>query len=595
MSKRTSVLLLAVILCICHGQQISANDVTAAKKNTDHQTQSSSPSSTTTKHWSTELSSVTTLPPPDKMLAAIASSLDRSQQQFRAGNALGQANQESLFDDSPLSEVNLSYRQQQANLSHALAPFDMNLNNHQPASRAFEEQRRLADELKQFQRERGWNPITAVNPWTPTVLSPQSYFNSGPIQVPQVLDRIDLGGVHGLEQSLVYNLDNRNTLDAEQNTASQLGVQASPPMLSQTVAPQPDVLASTAKQRHYITIEALSKYLGGHHHRVQPIAESRSAPSLPGSTLISQDLLKRALAIQDALPEIQLTKSTLPASSSKAKRLVAGIKSGGHNAGQKKVFSQPADYELITNDPPLIMMKSSAGAAPRQDHVADRDKPVAGDLVGSDYLGSLTSPRQLSLAFVPSNRHHSKWSTTPTDGRSSKLDFDYADHHQTAGSQPLDSHLFASSYRHQHSTMPTIYLTSALPLTAPSHKSLSRHAHDKSSLIHPILVGVIAAVVSFLILSNLFLSIPLLAMTLFQLFNGASQMMMMFPSNGGNQNMMPNGNNNQQIPSAPTNNQQPPANNGKRRRRRDLWPIIEGHHQAILKAITAPNAKLFNQ
>lgn len=489
---------LAIIFLFSGYEQITSEVSTTKLTTTTKRNANSNRQPATTRNWSVELASVTTLPPPDKLFEAISSTLEQNQHQQRASNSNHQQ-QESLFDDSPLTDLN---------------------------------------SINQV----AWNFTDGKN-WTPTNVSP----------IPTQTEPIyNFGGAFDGEQSA------KPAFDTYRGAIS-------PPILD---AP---------KQRPYITIEALSKYLLN-----RTPAEPRSA-SLPRHTPISQDILRRALAIQDALPELQPTTANADSSlaTSRAKRII-GLKNGSNQL--KSLLNQP-DFKLVANNPPVIMLKSSSSVTQRHDHGTERDRSTA-DLVGSDYLSPLAHQKQFSVAYEPSNRNYFQLSAPPPagGGRSFKLDSDHHDH-LTLGSssilqQPLDSQVFAPSFRH-HSTMPAIYVTSAYPLGSPSHKSLARHAHDKSSLIHPILVGVLAALVSFLILSNLFLSIPLLAMTLFQLFNGASTMMMMLPN--GNQNMMPS-NNNQQNPSAPTNNQ--PMTNGRRRRRRDLWP--DEREEAILKAIRAP-------
>lgn len=102
----------------------------------------------------------------------------------------------------------------------------------------------------------------------------------------------------------------------------------------------------------------------------------------------------------------------------------------------------------------------------------------------------------------------------------------------------------------------------------PHYYSPNHYTHNvaprkglEKSLGLSILVGIGAALISFLIISNLFLSVPLFAMTLLQLLQGNN----VFP------NMQPNNNNNNNMP--PNNNQNGsgPTTNG--RKRRDLHEI----------------------
>lgn len=92
---------------------------------------------------------------------------------------------------------------------------------------------------------------------------------------------------------------------------------------------------------------------------------------------------------------------------------------------------------------------------------------------------------------------------------------------------------------------------------APAYSQMMSHKRFgvEKSLTVPILVGIGAALISFLIISNLFLTIPLFAMTLLQLLDGGMM-------------VMPNNNNQNSIPSSSNNNS--PFNqlpSGKRRKR----------------------------
>lgn len=132
--------------------------------------------------------------------------------------------------------------------------------------------------------------------------------------------------------------------------------------------------------------------------------------------------------------------------------------------------------------------------------------------------------------------------SVPTEGRSSKLIGDESH---------IDQFFAASSPRYSSSyMMPLHYASYPEPF---AHKLAVRHGGLEKSVLLPILIGIGAALISFLIISNLFLSIPLLAMTLFSFFN-TNQMM-----------TMPNF-----MPQPPNNNSNQNANGKKRRRRRDL-------------------------
>lgn len=116
----------------------------------------------------------------------------------------------------------------------------------------------------------------------------------------------------------------------------------------------------------------------------------------------------------------------------------------------------------------------------------------------------------------------------------------------------------------------------AYPYSHGHHIVAPRKGLEKS-LGLSILVGIGAALISFLIISNLFLSVPLFAMTLLQLLQGNNVFPNnMMPSNNmmpPNNNMMPPNNNNNQ--NTPPNNQNQNGNgqstNG--RKRRDVYDV----------------------
>lgn len=128
----------------------------------------------------------------------------------------------------------------------------------------------------------------------------------------------------------------------------------------------------------------------------------------------------------------------------------------------------------------------------------------------------------------------------------------------------LDNYIATGSKSIGHS-MPSFY--TAYP--AYNAHVAPRKGLEKSLGI-PILVGVGAALISFLIISNLFLSVPLFAMTLLQLLNGNS----LLPNNNSNNN----GNNPNNTP----NNQNGQTTNG--RKRRDLHELELEHR--IQRAIS---------
>lgn len=133
----------------------------------------------------------------------------------------------------------------------------------------------------------------------------------------------------------------------------------------------------------------------------------------------------------------------------------------------------------------------------------------------------------------------------------------------------IDSLASGSKYSMTAAAMPSYYATGY-----PAIHHLPHATHRKGlekSLGVSILVGVGAALISFLIISNLFLSVPLFAMTLMQLLNGSPMLMPTNNNNGNNQ--VPNNNN--QTPNGQT------ANNG--RKRRNIQDIeLEGRIQKAL-------------
>lgn len=120
-----------------------------------------------------------------------------------------------------------------------------------------------------------------------------------------------------------------------------------------------------------------------------------------------------------------------------------------------------------------------------------------------------------------------------------------------------------SAYGHQHPLIqPHIYAAFPGPygLSYKNSPASSRKGVEKS-----ILVGVGSALISFLILSNIFLSLPLLAITLMHLIGGT--------------NLLPPFGNNNQTPNGNTNGQ--PTTNGRKKREIDHDLLNERVYQAI--------------
>lgn len=163
------------------------------------------------------------------------------------------------------------------------------------------------------------------------------------------------------------------------------------------------------------------------------------------------------------------------------------------------------------------------------------EQSISGQLRNSkDYLS--TAYASLPIIYetgpVTMDRKHSKLERTQEDQFGSLIDS-----------------LASGSKYSVSASVPSYY--------APSYASLHHVPHTthrkglEKSLGVSILVGVGAALISFLIISNLFLSVPLFAMTLMQLLNGSPMLM---PTNNNNQgnNQVPNNNN--QVPNGQTTN-----------------------------------------
>ena len=277
----------------------------------------------------------------------------------------------------------------------------------------------------------------------------------------------------------------------------------------------------SAQLPSFITLESLTKGLTER----RLAGEGTTTSSLPGNLLISRNLLQRALTIRDRLEQLEplqtLSRQTntvwTPQDTSEPKRFSAGLRfHNGPNSGQSTKSTRRASrpgVELFV-DP---FVRAKLGGGPQS------------ELAQDDNLASYSSlPLVLSAG----------------EARRSKAADD-------------DDNLLAAG----HHQMP-VYLNS-YPL-----KAVHIAPRHEKSMTKPILVGVAAALISFLIISNLFLSIPLLAMTLLSFFNGN---LMMLPNNMNNMNNMmpPNQNNN------PNSNGSNQSSNGRRRRRRALDSDLE--------------------
>lgn len=170
--------------------------------------------------------------------------------------------------------------------------------------------------------------------------------------------------------------------------------------------------------------------------------------------------------------------------------------------------------------------------AMRFDHLAEQQHNRA-TTSKRDYFASLANlPMLFESASAPPAKH-----------------FGIKYHEEDSGS--LDNLLAASKFSSgiSHQTpSPSSYFAYNLPSQAssatatayyPAYAGIGHHHHKLAAALHPrkgldkslgvpIVVGIGAALISFLIISNLFLSIPLFAMTLMQFMNGNS---MLLPNN----------------------------------------------------------------
>lgn len=162
-----------------------------------------------------------------------------------------------------------------------------------------------------------------------------------------------------------------------------------------------------------------------------------------------------------------------------------------------------------------------------------------------------------------------------------------------AGSEPAPIAVAARMMASGSHGLPIVYTSGYHHAPVAHHKLIAtRKAHDKA-LVTPILAGVGAALVTFLLVSNFFLALPLFAMALGQFLNGNANLFNMFP-NGNNNN---NPNNMPPQPQPPNNNNgNGNGNNGnmangrKRRRRRrsaDDFALDAHTADAVLRILTA--------
>lgn len=440
-----------------------------------------------TTSWSVELSQVTTLAPPGKLL------VERATKQVANHNNNYQPQQQSqeiLFDDTR-EPMHLTY-----------AP---KLDNQLEAAHFYNNQQFKTTPLIHNQS----------NSWIPTMKT------TGMPSEP----------THRLVNSYQY-------LPAES--------QLLPQPLAKSIEASFDHFNQQSKQPNYMTWLNLNKYLN----------HNDPTGSYPSNMVVSRDLLDRALSIQDKLLSDQIVAEQQRLSSWRAtkkvtkpaKQLTTNNKSRENNSyGFMNYLSKPSSN-----------LKRST---------KQRDEPLVDEVASSMRISEHLAAASDSL------RDGILYYTAQPVLRAPIIDHGEAEQASHLLNEPRtvgekirhapDAMLPAASHHH-HSLTPLIYSYHGHPYMA-HHKQVS--TRSEKALLTPVLIGVAAALISFLIISNLFLTLPLFAMTLWQLLNGSGMMMM---PNG-------NGNNNNNMPMTPPNQNNNAQNSiGRKRRRRDLTSYDDG-------------------
>lgn len=456
-------------------------------------------------NWSVELSQVTTLPPPNKLLP------DNGPINYHQSQS-----QEGLFDDSrePISLT--PTRSSSGTFSHG----PLSAENHHFGY----------NQAPVFQFD---NNSTR---WTPTEIS-------GANDEMNLNDKLRI-------MSDVPRIETREAPDS-------IGMSG-----AHSIGP----LFSPMTQQSYITLDSLTKYLKKREPHLKSSYDFPAINSLPGNTLVSKDLIQRAMAIRDSLValdhannHLQLLTTSAPKRPNRGFKIFTGRGQSSHNEWN--------NHSNDANNKPI-----HRASKVRDELFVDTIDRVNKFNYLTDRMGSQTSSDNniagLKDHLVPYSTLPFYYVSSPAEVRSSKLE----DDHQST----LSDSIFANG--RYPATSPAashhlpVYYGASYPATM-AHKGGMAARHEKA-LLTPILVGIVAALISFLVISNLFLSIPLFAITLWQLFNGGGMMLM--PNN--NQNMMPNN-----MPNTNPNQSGQPTN-GKRRRRRDL-DDLQSNERMILNAI----------
>lgn len=423
------------------------------------------------------------------------------------------SNQDNLFDDSKDIDT-VTPPSQSLHQNHRMdSPTNSNNNNiNFSAANNIIRTNNQASKLPSSQQD--WSKAS-INRWIPYPMQPDL-----PIISDTSVTNADIG------QPQQFNLVAQDPLH-----------QTHPPTIDLTgaahITPIPynhlvDLIPNTA--RNYVTLDSLARVVAADRNNQKQTAPFSVVPVRPNSGLAMDVFVKQLETLKKAhaplfdghlLHNLLLQQESL-------RRQAYGYPILNYNKNLLKSLA-PGNKRRVKS--PSGDIKASARSKDSND--SDNDLDRIDSLSKDPYKASFSSP----AAFYDVS--------SALEGRSSKL----------VGDESHIDQFFTASPRYSAAAshmMPMYY--AAYPNTF-GHKLSARHSGLEKSVLIPILIGIGAALISFLIISNLFLSIPLLAMTLFSFFN-TNQMM-----------TMPH----YTLPQ-PNNNNQPvqPTTNGKRRRRRDL-------------------------
>jgi len=545
--------------------------------------------SASNRQWSVELSQVTTLAPPGKLAEAKnfinlneSSKQDVKQHHTNMASFESLPNQNDLFDDSPRDSMTIGHNQE--TFSGKKEADFLTSSNRLSFDHAKAAQPSVFGPLFSDNLDQSWAPKTINH--RDQLLSP-------------VLHQ------HSNENFLAIQPAHKWTADLQYQSG----------------------LAGASFQR---LADGRVNFLG------KQVAES----SAPQASFVPREIIERALAIQQLqraallngtfqsrlAPRGELRSPTSWLSSGVPSLKLAPNKNNNNklqtsanrlffaDEGLKRSSKSRDDQVLLIGSPASTSNHLETAALSERAPLVvpfdyELDRAYLQHELGDSGLGAGDHYQQL-LPPYSSNvqaRVNQDSAGQELDGRSSKLDIgssgNYAPNEHPIGlgtklgssfqspSALEGSSLFGNKYVRSSTGMAPIYVATTYPSGHYNHgqhhiKTIAfakpRHAGHEKGLITPVLVGIGAALISFLIISNLFLSIPLLAMTLFSFFNG-NMMMMAMPNGMGNNN---NAGPNNQPMGQPNNNSQ---QQGKRRRRkrRDIddpdWAQDMGHEGGQLE------------